>query len=60
MHDSKVENSKQEIYLGDILDQSGNNKANFEKRKAEGYGITSEIIAIVNEISLAQWKIESS
>ena len=28
VHDSKMENSKQETYLGDILDESGNNKAN--------------------------------
>ena len=54
-----MENSKQETYLGDILDESGNNKANLEKRKANGYGITSEIIAIVNEVPLAQWKIEA-
>ena len=54
-----MENSKRETYLGDIIDESGTNKPNFEKRKSNGYGIVSNILAIVNEVPLGQWKVEA-
>ena len=54
-----MKNSKQETYLGDIIHESGSIKPNIEKRKSKGYGITSNILAIVNEIPLAQWRAEA-
>ena len=54
-----MENSTQERYLGYIVHSSGTNKPNIDKRKSRGYGITSEILAIVNEIPLAHWKIQA-
>ena len=54
-----VEASNQETYLGDTIDRSEKIKANIEKRKAKGYGIVSEILAIVTEVPLAHWKIEA-
>ena len=54
-----MEASNQETYLGDTIDRSGKIKANIEKRKAKGYGIVSEILAIVTEVPLAHWKIEA-
>ena len=59
VHGNKMENSTQERYLGDIVHNSGTNKASIDKRKSRGYGITSEILAIVNEIPLAHWKIQA-
>ena len=59
VQEKKMENSKKETYLGDIIDESGTNKANIEKRKQKGYGIISEILAIINEIPLGKWKIEA-
>ena len=59
VQDVKMENSKRETYLGDIIDESGTNKPNFEKRKSNGYGIVSNILAIVNEVPLGQWKVEA-
>ena len=52
-----MENSKKETYLGDIIDESGTNKPNLEKRKTKGYGIVSTILAIVNEVPLGHWKV---
>ena len=59
VHESKMENSSQETYLGDIVHQSGSIKPNIDKRKARGYGITSEVLAIVSEVPLAHWKIQA-
>ena len=59
VHGNKMENSTQERYLGDIVHNSGTNKASIDKRKSRGYGITSEILAIVNEIPLAHLKIQA-
>ena len=56
---SKMADLKQEVYLGDTIDKSGSIRPNIEKRKSKGYGITSTILAIVNEVPLAHWKIEA-
>ena len=50
--------SVKEKYLGDIVDQSGKVRSTIEERKSKGYGIVSEILAIVNDIPLGQYKME--
>ena len=47
-----MESSTQEKYLGDVIDKSGKSKIDIEKRKSKGYGIISDILAIINEIPL--------
>ena len=59
IHGNEMKNSKQETYLGDIVHESGSIRPTIEKRKSKGYGITSEILAIINEIPLAQWRTEA-
>ena len=59
VHGSPMEESNQETYLGDTIDKSGRIRPNIEKRKARGYGIVSEILAIANEVPLAHWKVEA-
>ena len=59
IQDCKMENSKREKYLGDIIDETGTNKSNLEKRKSKGYGIISDILTIVSEVPLGQWKVEA-
>ena len=54
-----MQNSNQETYLGDLIDKSGKVRPNIEKRRSKGYGIAANILAIINEIPLAHWKIES-
>ena len=54
-----MEQSKQETYLGDLIDKSGTIRPNVEMRKAKGYGVVTNILAIVNEVPLGHWKIEA-
>ena len=58
VHESKMKNSSQEKYLGDFIDKSGRLKATIEDRISKGYGILSEIKAIINEIPLGSHKLE--
>ena len=51
-------NSDREKYLGDILDKTGKIRATIEDRQKKGYGLVSEILAILNEIPLGQYKME--
>ena len=59
VHGQVMKNSNQETYLGDLIDKSGKARTNIEKRKSKGYGIIANILAIINEIPLAHWKIEA-
>ena len=58
VHDEKMNNSNQEKYLGDILSSSGSIKATISQRVSKGYGILSEIKAIIDEIPLGNYKLE--
>ena len=57
--DSKMENSDQEVYLGDIINKNAKARPNLEKRKSKGYGAVNNILAITNEVPLAHWKIQA-
>ena len=59
VHENIMKCSKQESYLGDIIHQSGKVRPNIEKRKSKGYGNISNILAMVNEIPFAHWKVEA-
>ena len=59
VHGQVMRNRNQETYLGDVIDKSGKARINIEKRKAKGFGIVANILAIINEIPLAHWKIEA-
>ena len=48
VHGQKMEMSEKSKYLGDILTNKGDNKANIEERKNKGYGIVAEILAILS------------
>ena len=50
--------AKQEKYLGDFINNSGTIRKTVEERKNKGYGIVSEIIAIMGEIPLGRYKLE--
>ena len=54
-----MKQSSQEKYLGDIINKSGKTKHNIEARKAKGYGIVANILAILNEVPLGHWKIDA-
>ena len=58
IHASKMKDSTQEKYLGDIVNTTGNVKETVADRIAKGYGIVSEIRAILSEIPLGRYKLE--
>ena len=58
IHESKMKNSNKEKYLGDYVDSSGKIKATIQDRISKGYGILSEIRAIINEVPLGRYKLE--
>ena len=57
-HNEKMKDSSQEKYLGDFVNSTGNVKATVADRIGKGYGIVSEIRAILNEIPLGRYKLE--
>ena len=58
VHNNKMKLSEKEKYLGDTITSSGNIKATIEDRVAKGYGISSEILAIIKEVPLGSYRIE--
>ena len=52
IHEAEMNNSTQEKYLGDLINTTGNIKATVADRVARGYGIMSEIRAIISEVPL--------
>ena len=59
VHGEAMTNSKQETYLGDKIDKSGLLKPTILARIGKGFGAVSSILAIVNELPLAHWRIEA-
>ena len=49
-----MNNSTEEKYLGDLINKTGNIKATV----ARGYGIISEIRAIISEVPLGRYNLE--
>ena len=58
VHGEKMSNSDKEKYLGDIIDKTGKCRATIEERQKKGYGIVAEILAILSEIPLGQYRME--
>ena len=58
VHNAKMKDSTQEKYLGDLVNTTGNIKETVADRVAKGYGIVSEIKAILSEIPLGKYKLE--
>ena len=59
VHGREMGQSNQEKYLGDMVNQSGKIKHNIEARKAKGFGIVANILAIINEVPLGHWKVDA-
>jgi hypothetical protein len=58
VHDSEMKESSEKKYLGDLINTSGTIRKTVEERRNKGYGIVSEIIAILEEIPLGKYKHE--
>ena len=49
---------EQEKYVGDIMSSSGDYSPNIEARRKRGYGVISEIMSILREVPLGQYRME--
>ena len=58
VHEEEMETSDREKYLGEIFNKNGSPKMNIEERRHKGYGIVSEILAILREVPLGSHKME--
>ena len=58
VHDAKMADSKQEKYLGDQINSTGNINSTIDERKNKEYAIVAEIIAILDEIPLGRYRME--
>ena len=59
VHKNKMHESRKERYLGDIIDQTGNQRATVKDRKLKGSGIVSQVLAITKEAPLGKWRMKS-
>lgn len=57
VHANRMNRSIKEKYLGDLVTDVGNNKANISDRVAKGYAIVNEIKAILSDIPLGIYKL---
>ena len=62
VHGNKMLKSKQEKYLGDLVCNTllgeGSNKQNIKSRKSKGIGIVSQIMVILQTVSLGYYYFE--
>ena len=58
IHGEAMKESNKEKYLGDQISSSGKIKATIEDRTAKGYGIVSDILAILDEIPLGSYRLD--
>ena len=59
VNENEMNNAKQEKYVGDIISDDGKNSANIAARKAKGFGIAGDILAILDVIPFGRYKIEA-
>ena len=58
IHENIMEDKTKAKYLGDLFDNSGKIRINIEERRAKGFAIVNEILAIIEEIPLGKYKME--
>ena len=58
VHNDTMQQSERVKYLGDILDKSGKIRNTINDRRNKGFGMVAEIMAIISEIPLGQYKME--
>ena len=54
-----MKDSKREKYIGNIITENANNAENIADRQAKGFGIASDILAILEEIPFGSHRIEA-
>ena len=59
VHNEDMKEVESEVYLGDKIHKSGKLGLNISYRKAKGFGIVNEILAMIKEAPLSWWKIKA-
>ena len=59
VHSNKMEDSKQEKYVGDVITDDGKNDENIAARKAKAFAIAGDILAILDEVPLGPYRIDA-
>ena len=54
VHGTTMQQVQLETYLGDVIASDGSNNKNIEKRASRGIGLTSEIMSILESVSLGK------
>ena len=58
VHNTVIENVTEDTYLGEIISSDGKNSKNIAKRLSKGVGIISQILHILEMVSLGHHYIE--
>ena len=58
VHDTIMEEVTEDTYLGDIISSDGKNSKNLEHRISKGIGIISQIMHILESVSLGEHYID--
>ena len=58
VHSSKMVQKDSEVYLGDVICNSGKNEKNITKKANQGLGAVSQIFVMLNQISLGYYFYE--
>ena len=58
VHTTRMRNSVKEMYLGDYITPLGGTKVTISDRVSKGYGLLSEIKAIIEEIPLGKYRVD--
>ena len=59
VHQSKMNDSKKEKYVFDVITDDGKNNENIATRKAKGFGISGDILAMLKEIPFGPYKVQA-
>ena len=60
VHKNKMHESKSEKYLEDTINSTGSQRSTVQGRKQKGFGMVSQIVAIVKKVPLGRWRMKSS
>ena len=58
VHGDEMKRVEKEKYVGDILNSSGCYEQNIEERRKRGFGSISEILSILREVPLGQYRLQ--
>ena len=58
-HGTRMENVVNQLYLGDIISNSGSNEENIKNRVKKGYSAISQIKSLINSVGFGRFEIQT-